>query len=74
MTCNGLLPNHDAGTIKNLNLTTMGESRARSEASSAIQVDSKSWLFRMPDQVRHDGETLDCQIIRLSSIVVRSFF
>jgi hypothetical protein len=41
-----------------------GEGRKRSEAFSAIQADSRSWFFLMPDQVRYDGELGTIKLIR----------
>jgi hypothetical protein len=32
---------------------------------SAIQMDSRSWFFRIPDQVRVDGELLTVELIIL---------
>ena len=31
----------------------------------AIQVDSRIWFFRMPDQVRHDGDDGELETFKL---------
>jgi hypothetical protein len=38
MTCHGLLPNHDAGTIKKLNLTSM-DHRRNDDTKRSIIID-----------------------------------